>query len=86
MYPRHGRIYAFEVDGGGGVDLRDDANVPSLLPIPYLGYRPANDTVYQNSRAFVLSPRTTPSTSEERPSPASGLTTEMRCMGRCRGP
>ena len=34
----------------------DDANVPSLLSIPYLGYRPADDPVYRNTRSFVLSP------------------------------
>ena len=33
----------------------DDANVPSLLAIPYLGYRNANDEIYQNTRKFVLS-------------------------------
>lgn len=54
-HPRHGRIYAYEVDGMGGVNLMDDANVPSLLSIPYLGYRPADDADYQRTRAFVLS-------------------------------
>ena len=33
----------------------DDANVPSLLSIPYLGYRPADDPIYRNTRAFILS-------------------------------
>jgi meiotically up-regulated gene 157 (Mug157) protein len=33
----------------------DDANVPSLLSIPYLGYEPAMDAIYQNTRRFVLS-------------------------------
>jgi len=54
-HPRHGRIYAYETDGFGNHTLMDDANVPSLLSIPYLGYRPADDEVYQNTRRFVLS-------------------------------
>lgn len=54
-HPRHGRIYAYETDGYGNYNLMDDANVPSLLSIPYLGYRPAADLLYQNTRRFVLS-------------------------------
>jgi meiotically up-regulated gene 157 (Mug157) protein len=33
----------------------DDANVPSLLSLPYLGYRAADDPAYLNTRRFVLS-------------------------------
>lgn len=33
----------------------DDANVPSLLSIPYLGFADANDEIYKNTRAFILS-------------------------------
>lgn len=54
-HPQFGRIYAYEVDGFGHYNLMDDANVPSLLSIPYLGYRPAADPVYTATRAFVLS-------------------------------
>jgi meiotically up-regulated gene 157 (Mug157) protein len=32
----------------------DDANVPSLLSIPYIGY-PADGAIYRNTRRFVLS-------------------------------
>ena len=53
---RYGRIYAYETDGYGHYNLMDDANVPSLLSIPYIGYRSASDTIYQNTRLFVLSP------------------------------
>jgi uncharacterized protein len=54
-HPDFGTIYAYEVDGFGNSHLMDDANVPNLLSIPYLGYRPAADAIYQNTRAFVLS-------------------------------
>ena len=33
----------------------DDANVPSLLSLPYLGYCAADDPVYLSTRRFVLS-------------------------------
>jgi len=55
--PRLGRIYAYEVDGLGHANLMDDANIPSLLAIPYIGYLPVNDTIYQATRSFILSPR-----------------------------
>lgn len=55
QHPKYGPIYAYETDGYGNYNLMDDANVPSLLSIPYLGYRPASDPVYINTRAFVLS-------------------------------
>ena len=54
-HPKYGTIYAFEVDGFGGVNLMDDANVPSLLAMPYLGDMDANDPIYQNTRRFVWS-------------------------------
>jgi meiotically up-regulated gene 157 (Mug157) protein len=55
-HPRYGRIYAYETDGFGNYRLMDDANVPSLLSIPYLGYRPATDPLYENTRRFILGP------------------------------
>ena len=54
-HPKYGKIYAYETDGYGNYNLMDDANSPSLLAIPYLGYRSAEDPVYQNTRRFVLS-------------------------------
>jgi meiotically up-regulated gene 157 (Mug157) protein len=52
---KYGYIYAYEVDGLGHAILADDANVPSLLSAPYIGYVPANDRYYLNTRAFLLS-------------------------------
>ncbi|WP_335966619.1 glycoside hydrolase family 125 protein [Galbibacter sp. PAP.153] len=54
-HPKHGDIYAFEIDGYGNHLLMDDANVPSLLSLPYLGAIDVNDKIYQNTRNFVWS-------------------------------
>ncbi|MDR1336013.1 MAG: glycoside hydrolase family 125 protein [Tannerella sp.] len=54
-HPKYGQIYAFEVDGFGNQLLMDDANVPSLLAMAYLGDVDINDPVYQNTRRFVWS-------------------------------
>ena len=54
-HPQFGKMYAYEVDGLGNANLMDDANVPSLLSLPYLEVCPKNDPLYLNTRAFVLS-------------------------------
>ncbi len=51
----YGKIYAFEVDGFGNRLFTDDANVPSLLALPYLGYLDQNDPVYLNTRKYIWS-------------------------------
>jgi hypothetical protein len=50
-------VYAYEVDGRGGVlaDF-DDANIPSLLATPLLGWDGYNRSVYAATRARLLSP------------------------------
>ena len=53
--PRYGETWAYEVDGFGNQLFIDDANVPSLLSLPYLGCCAADDPVYQHTRAWVLS-------------------------------
>lgn len=54
-HPQFGTIYAYEIDGFGNKHLTDDANVPSLLSMAYLGIVDINDPVYQNTRNFVWS-------------------------------
>jgi meiotically up-regulated gene 157 (Mug157) protein len=54
-YGRNGSIYAYEVDGFGNQLFMDDANVPSLLSLPYLGCCQSDDPVYLRTRARVLS-------------------------------
>ena len=54
-HPQFGKIYAYEVNGFGSYNLMDDANVPSLLSLPYLGAVKATDPVYLNTRKMLLS-------------------------------
>jgi meiotically up-regulated gene 157 (Mug157) protein len=66
-----GDVFAYEVDGYGGANLMDDANVPSLLSIPLFDYfhssfplpNPAKgdlkrnyQQIYKNTRSLILSP------------------------------
>ena len=55
VHPKYGKVYAFETDGFGNHYLMDDANIPSLLAMPYLGTVSASDPVYINTRKMVLS-------------------------------
>ncbi|MDO9375456.1 MAG: glycoside hydrolase family 125 protein [Ferruginibacter sp.] len=54
-HPTYGKIYAYEVNGFGSFNLMDDANVPSLLSLPYLGALKNTDPVYMNTRKLLLS-------------------------------
>lgn len=51
-----GTIWAYEIDGYGSRLLMDDANVPSLLGLPYLGSSP-DAALYARTRAFCWSDR-----------------------------
>lgn len=42
-------------DGFGNALCMDDANVPSLLAAPYLGYCSFKDAIYQNTRKMIWS-------------------------------
>ncbi len=54
-HPQFGDIYAYEINGYGSHNLMDDANIPSLLGLPYLGAVSVTDQTYQNTRRYVLS-------------------------------
>ena len=54
-HPVHGEIWAYEVDGLGNHHLMDDANVPSLISLPYLGFSSPDNPRYLRTRAFCLS-------------------------------
>lgn len=49
------KYYAYEVDGLGNSYFMDDANVPSLLASPYLGFCNQDDLIYKNTRNLILS-------------------------------
>lgn len=55
LHKEFGEIYAYEVDGFGSSCIMDDPNVPSLLSLPYLGYLPTDNSVYQHTRKLILS-------------------------------
>jgi meiotically up-regulated gene 157 (Mug157) protein len=58
--PTWGRVFAYEVDGYGSRILMDDANLPSLLALPLLGFVGSDDEVYRNTRKMVLSSQGNP--------------------------
>jgi meiotically up-regulated gene 157 (Mug157) protein len=56
-HSKYGFIYSYEIDGLGNRNLMDDANIPSLLSLPYLcpDDIPIDQSIYQNTRKFILS-------------------------------
>jgi meiotically up-regulated gene 157 (Mug157) protein len=48
-------LYAYEVDGLGNALFIDDANIPSLLSLPFLAGASLDVDVYRNTREFILS-------------------------------
>ena len=48
-------VWAFEADGYGNQLFMDDANIPGLLGLPYLGCCKREDVVYQSTRKRALS-------------------------------
>ncbi|KAL8822939.1 MAG: hypothetical protein Q9191_006339 [Dirinaria sp. TL-2023a] len=53
-HKKYGEVFAFEVDGYGSAIMMDDANIPSLLALPLLGFCKASNKIYQNTRTMVL--------------------------------
>lgn len=51
----YGEVYAYEADGFGQFNLMDDANVPSLLSMSYIGYKGRDESVAENTRKLILS-------------------------------
>ncbi|KAI9679264.1 MAG: hypothetical protein M1817_005283 [Caeruleum heppii] len=51
---KYGKVFAYEVDGYGSTIIMDDANIPSLLALPVLGFVDVSDETYQNTRKMIL--------------------------------
>lgn len=54
-HPKFGKVFAFEIDGYGGRIFQDDANIPSLMSLPLLGFVDRKNEIYVNTRRMVLS-------------------------------
>ncbi|KAI5960820.1 uncharacterized protein KGF55_004390 [Candida pseudojiufengensis] len=54
-HPKYGKVFAYEVDGYGSAIFMDDANVPSLLALPDLGFTTIDHEIYRNTRKMILS-------------------------------
>ncbi|KAK4238643.1 hypothetical protein C8A03DRAFT_43658 [Achaetomium macrosporum] len=53
-HKKYGQVFAYEVDGYGSAVLMDDANYPSLLALPLMGFVDKDDVTYQNTRRMLL--------------------------------
>ncbi|KYK61989.1 DUF1237 domain protein [Drechmeria coniospora] len=53
-HKKYGDVFAYEVDGYGSSILMDDANYPSLLALPVMGFCDVTDAIYQNTRRMIL--------------------------------
>ncbi|KAK3380123.1 hypothetical protein B0T24DRAFT_614239 [Lasiosphaeria ovina] len=57
---KYGEVFAYEVDGYGSAILMDDANYPSLLALPLMGFVSGSDETYQNTRKMLLDKASNP--------------------------
>jgi meiotically up-regulated gene 157 (Mug157) protein len=53
-HKKYGDVFAYEVDGYGSALLMDDANYPSLLALPLMGFVDKDDKIYRNTRKMLL--------------------------------
>jgi meiotically up-regulated gene 157 (Mug157) protein len=56
----YGDVFAYEVDGYGSSILMDDANYPSLLALPLMGFVGRDDPTYKNTRRMLLEKKGNP--------------------------
>lgn len=54
-HTRAGHVFAYETNGYGGLYLMDDANVPSLASLPYLGFLDRDDATYVATKKMLFS-------------------------------
>ncbi|KAK3688433.1 hypothetical protein B0T22DRAFT_153659 [Podospora appendiculata] len=57
---KYGDVFAYEVDGYGSALMMDDANYPSLLALPLMGFVSKQDATYQNTRKMLLEKASNP--------------------------
>ena len=76
----YGKVYAYEVDGLGNFLLEDDANVPSLLSIPYFGYDRKYLPIRNALSCPMATPGSTPAATTAWSTPASGHHTHTSLM------
>lgn len=62
QHPVFGKVFAYEVDGYGSVSIMDDANTPSLLSLPDMGFLSSTNPIYLNTRRMILSDKGNPIT------------------------
>ncbi|KFG78879.1 hypothetical protein MANI_111637 [Metarhizium anisopliae] len=53
-HAKYGQVFAYEVDGYGSAIVMDDANYPSLLALPLMGFCGIEDPIYKNTRKMIL--------------------------------
>ncbi|KAK1755949.1 hypothetical protein QBC47DRAFT_323046 [Echria macrotheca] len=57
---KYGDVFAYEVDGYGSSLIMDDANYPSLLALPLMGFVKEDDPIYRNTRKMLLEKESNP--------------------------
>ncbi|CDK27117.1 unnamed protein product [Kuraishia capsulata CBS 1993] len=59
-HPVYGKVFAYEVDGYGSASFMDDANIPSLLSLPDLGFVEKTDSIYRATRKMIMAKKGNP--------------------------